>query len=83
MNVNEYTEYVVNDFIKNITDNLFLYIEQNDDIMRDYMTNVNRYGLDTLNMAIGLKIKEKLSLENEPPRGKPRGIEDLSLMAVE
>jgi len=72
MNVNEYAEQVVDRFIYEITDHLFLSIEQDDDLMREYMTNVNRYGLDNLNMAIGLKIKEKLSLENGEENKRPK-----------
>jgi hypothetical protein len=69
---NEYAEQVVNNFIHEITDNLFLSIERDDEKMRDYMTNVNRFGLDTLNMAIGKKIKERLNLENEGENPNPK-----------
>jgi len=64
MNANEYAEQVVTDFIRDITDYLFLSIEQDDKKMRDFMTNVDRFGLDTVNKAIGLKIKERLNLAN-------------------
>jgi spore maturation protein SpmA len=72
MSVNEYAGQVVNNFIREITDNVFMSIENNDEKMRDYMTNVNRFGLDTLNMAIGLKIKEILALENDGENNKPK-----------
>jgi hypothetical protein len=36
------------------------------------MTNVNRYGLEAVNMAIGLKIKEQLSLENDCENNSPK-----------
>jgi spore maturation protein SpmA len=68
----ECAEQIVDRFIKEITDHLFLSIEQDDDRMREYMTNVNRYGLDTLNMAIGLKIKERLSLDNGEENKNPK-----------
>jgi len=72
MTVNEYAEQVVENFIREITDNVFLSIERDDGVMRDYMTNVNRYGLDTVNMAIGLKIKERLSLANNGENDNPK-----------
>ena len=72
MGVNEYAEQVVNSFVEDITEHLFLSIEQNDDIMREYMTNVNRFGLDILNMAIGKKIKELLNLENIDENTNPK-----------
>jgi len=72
MGANEYAEQVVNNFIHEITDNIFLSIEHNEEIMREYMTNVNRYGLDAVNMAIGLKIKERLLLENDGENNNPK-----------
>jgi spore maturation protein SpmA len=72
MSVNEYAEKVVSNFIKDITDHLFLSIERDDDSMREYMTNVNQFGLSEVNMAIGLKIKESLNLENDSENPKPK-----------
>jgi len=72
MGANEYAEQIVNNFIREMTDNVFLSIEHDDEKMRDYMTNVNRFGLDTLNMAIGFKIKEILGLENDGENNKPK-----------
>lgn len=72
MSSNDYVEQVINNFIKDITDYIFLSIEQDDEKMREYLTNVNRFGLDTLNKAIGLKIKECLNLENDGENTKPQ-----------
>jgi len=72
MSAHEYVERVVNDFISDITDNLFLSIERDDDTMREYMTNVNHFGLEELNRAIGLKIKERLQLNHEGENHSPR-----------
>jgi len=72
MNANDYAQQVVRNFITDITDYVFLAIEQNDKLMREYMTNVNRYGLDTLNKAIGLAVKEQLNLENDGENDKPQ-----------
>jgi len=72
MSEHEYAEQVVDHFIREITDNVFLSIERDDDVMREYMTNVNRFGLDAVNKAIGLKIKERLSLQNGEENKKPK-----------
>jgi len=72
MNPNEYAEEIVNEFVREITDNLFLFIEQDEERMRKYMTNANRFELDALNKAIGLKIKEMLDLENTDISRKPK-----------
>jgi len=65
MNQNDYAEALVKNFVKNITDYVFLSIQNDDSLMRDYQTNVNRYGLDKVNMAIGEKIKTLLNLDND------------------
>jgi hypothetical protein len=64
MGANEYAEQAVTEFIKNITDHVFLSIQQDRGTMRDYMSNVDRYGLDTVNMAIGKKVKTMLDLDD-------------------
>ena len=65
MEQKEYVKKVIDGFIREITDNLFLYIEQDDARMREYMTNVNRFGLDTLNIALGTEIANVLHLVSE------------------
>jgi len=72
MSTHEYVERVVNDFILNITDHLFLAIERDDETMREYMTNVNHFGLEELNRAIGLKIRDRLQLDHEGENHSPR-----------
>jgi spore maturation protein SpmA len=72
MSANDYAEQVVDNFIREITDHVFLSIERDDNVMRDYMTNVNRYGLDAVNMAIGMKIKERLALDNDGENTGPK-----------
>ena len=71
MTVNEYAEQVVQGFITDITDNLFLSIERNEAKMRDYMTNVNRFGKQELNMAIGKKLKVTLELKDAEDKSPP------------
>ena len=72
MGVNEYAKELVDDFIMDITDHLFLSIENDDQKMREYMTNVNRFGKDTVNMAIGKKITVALNLDNADKNLAPR-----------
>jgi len=40
--------------------------------MRDYQTNVNCYGLDKVNMAIGEKVKTLLNFDNDGVNDKPK-----------
>ena len=72
MSVNDYAEQVVNNFITDITDHVFLNIERNDDLMREYMSNVGLYKLEPVNIAIGKKVKELLNLENNGESNEPK-----------
>jgi hypothetical protein len=74
MSANDYADAVVRDFIRDITDTLFLSIEHDEARMRDYQTNVNRYGLQAVNMAIGLRLKEILNLENDGSNTSPQSV---------
>jgi hypothetical protein len=72
MSENDYAEEVVGKFIRDITDHVFLAIEHNETLMREYQTNVNRYGLDKVNMAIGKKVKTMLNLDNDGVNKSPK-----------
>ena len=64
MKATDYADRVVRDFIVDITDHLFLQIQHDETLMREYQTRVNENSLQAVNQAIGLKIKEILQLEN-------------------
>jgi len=72
MTVNDYAEQVVNNFITDITDHIFVNIERNDGLMREYMSKVKSFGLDNVNMAIGKKVKDLLNLKNSDQCRKPQ-----------
>ena len=73
MNHNDYAEALIKRFVRDITDYVFLSIQNDDELMREYHTNVNRHGLQDVNMAIGKKIETLLNLENDEGRNdKPK-----------
>jgi hypothetical protein len=72
MPVNQYAEKVVNDFVKDITDHIFCNIQHNELLMREYLDHVNTHGLQTVNMAIGKKVKEQLKLDNDGENDHPK-----------
>ena len=72
MSANDYAEKVVNRFIDSITDYVFLSIEHEDNLMREYMGNARLYTIDAVNLAIGKKVKELLKLKNLNECKKPR-----------
>ena len=65
MTPNEYAEKVVLHFMRNITDHVFLNIQSNEELMREYQTRVNDNSLQSVNQAIGRKVKEMFQLEND------------------
>jgi len=61
---NEYAERIVKDFMENITDHVFLNIQHNEELMREYQTQVHQNSLQSVNTAIGKKVREIFDLEN-------------------
>lgn len=72
MTPNEYAEKVALDFMRNITDHVFLNIQNNEELMREYQTRVNENSLHAVNQAIGRKVKEIFQLENDGECNTPK-----------
>ena len=72
MTANEYAEKVVLDFMRNITDHVFLNIQNNEELMREYQRQVNENSLRTVNTAMGKKVREVFQLENGPECNSPK-----------
>jgi hypothetical protein len=65
MNLNEFKEKALTQFTKEITDLFFLYIENDDELMHDYLRVIGREGdLDTTNKKLGEAVKSWFRLEN-------------------
>ena len=60
---NNFFQEVLNDFTLNITDRIFLMIENDEELMRRYLELRDKYG-NTINNELGKKIKEYYELEN-------------------
>ncbi|MDR3114612.1 MAG: hypothetical protein LBU25_03725 [Treponema sp.] len=72
MSVEKYAEKVVRSFVCDITDHVFCNIQYNEDLMREYQSQVNTFGLDAVNMAIGKKVKELFKLQNDGENNSPK-----------
>lgn len=72
MTANEYAEKIVLDFMKNITDHVFLNIQSSEELMREYQTRVNENSLQAVNLAIGKMVKEIFQLDNDGTCNKPK-----------
>ena len=54
--------------MRNITDEIFLIIQRDRELMQSYLQAVHKYGPDVVNRKIGQVVKEEFSLENAPER---------------
>jgi len=65
MNLNEFKEKALTQFTREITDIFFCYIEQDKELMQDYLRVIGRDSdLDTTNKTLGAAVKEWFNLEN-------------------
>lgn len=64
MTPNEIAEEAIKRMNKKITNEIFLIIQNNCDLMREYLRAVESHGLDPVNQIIGKKIKTSYGLIN-------------------
>lgn len=72
MNLNEFKEKALTQFTKEITDLFFLFIENDEELMHDYLRVIGREGdLDTTNKRLGEAVKSWFRLENGEVNQEP------------
>jgi hypothetical protein len=64
MTPEDYAEKIVGDFMRNITDHVFLNIQHTEELMREYQSQVHENSLELINRAIGKKVREMFDLAN-------------------
>lgn len=64
----EFADEVLAQFSSTITDQVFLLIQNDKELMHRYLRLVEESGLDTVNKVIGKKVKSKFNLVNRPER---------------
>lgn len=62
--IEDFNKKVINEFIVSITDRVFLMIQENRDLMLEYLRLVSDTSLDDVNKSLGKAVKERLRLEN-------------------
>lgn len=72
MTTEEFAQKVTDRFNEELTDLVFLYIENDAELMHDYLRLVSDKDLDTVNKALGRKIKEKFGVENLDRNNNPK-----------
>lgn len=66
--LNKLADDVISKKNKMITDEVFLLIQNDRDLMQDYLELVRQHGVQTVNQHIGKAVKEKYRLENDDDR---------------
>jgi len=64
MSPKEIAQQAISKMDKRITNEIFLIIQNDRKLMYEYLKAVQEYGLDTVNQAIGKKVKSSYQLVN-------------------
>ena len=72
MTTEQFAQKVTDKFNEELTDLIFQYIETDAELMHDYLRLVSDKDLDTVNKALGRKIKEKFGVENLDRNNNPK-----------
>lgn len=68
MVLRDFVDEVLDQFAKDITDQVFLMIQEDRELMQKYLAAVSEHDLGTVNRAIGKAVKARFQLENLPTR---------------
>lgn len=61
-------------FTEQITDRLFLFIQEDKDLMNEYREIVCRDGLGEVNKSLGMAVKKHFNLDNNGEESSPKSI---------
>jgi hypothetical protein len=64
----DFTEKVLAQFSKSITDKVFVEIQNDHELMYEYLKLVEAHGLTVVNQQIGRKVKTRYQLTNDQSR---------------
>ena len=71
MEISKFADEVISCKNKTITDEVFLLIQNDKQLMQKYLRLVQEKGLDAVNQQIGKKVKEKYNLKNDDRNKEP------------
>lgn len=71
MPVTDFATKAISQFNKKITDEIFLLIQNDHKLMKDYLKLVDKYGHHTVNKGIGKAVKAQYKLNNKDREKKP------------
>lgn len=68
--VKEFKEKVIDRFSSTITDSVFLMIQNDRELMQEYLYLIEKHKLNVLNSSIAKEIKKRYNLENKNIKNK-------------
>lgn len=68
MPIKKFADEVLNKFSKEITDQVFLSIQNNRELMHEYLRLISKNSIDTVNQQIGKAVKSRYKLSNADSR---------------
>jgi len=68
MQLHDLSESVLSKFAQSITDAVFQFIQNDKELMSEYLRSVEKNGLDATNRHLGKAIKTRFYLENDTQR---------------
>jgi hypothetical protein len=71
MNVNQFTKKAIDKFTIDITDKIFLLIQNDQELMQDYLNLLSDNKRNVINSSIAKAIKDKFNLDNIGESQKP------------
>lgn len=74
MTQKEFTNKVMNRFTEEITDQVFLFIQKDKELLRDYLHLLNESKLNSVNSNIAKAIKSRYNLTNLDSKGEPKSL---------
>lgn len=72
MEAEKFAKKVVEQFCKELTDQLFLYIENDKALMREYLHIVSKEKLEPVNQTLGLQFKKLFKVNNLDVNKNPK-----------
>ena len=70
----EFTTKVLDRFTKEITDQIFLFIQNDKELLRDYLHLLNETHLTSVNSSIAKAVKKRYDLTNLNSKGAPKSL---------
>ena len=68
LDISQFTQHVLNEFTEQLTDQVFLFIENDRELLGQYLHTVEGKELDTVNAHIAKAIKRHFALESKGER---------------